>query len=148
MMSANFNLGLKRNVRAQFALPCQNDVSIEFRKSLTLAALGSTCLFSACNPGNSSQMEGDSFNSPTNPIKTGDQQEIVLLRSYVTTNHVPGYVGAPEIKPTIDSNGWQEFQATPAVAIRHPPRTEVVTNFVLGYRQGTNTVEVMTTEKR
>lgn len=97
-------------------------------KLLTLAAVGATCMFSACS------QEG--------------QNQIVLLRSYVTTNQIPGYIDDPDIKPQVDSNGWLELPTMPAVAIKHPPRTEVVTNYVLGYRQGTHTVELLTAEKR
>lgn len=115
---------------------------------MALASVGSTCLFSACQRENPDQVSAGSSAKTANPADPGDQQQIVLLRSYVTTNHVPGYIGAPDIKPRVDSNGYEEFQPTPAVAVRHPPRTEITTNYVMGYRQGTNTVEVMTTQKR
>lgn len=75
------------------------------------------------------------------------QTQIVLLRTYVSTNTIPGYIGGPEIKHTVDTNGMMQIQAVPAVAVLYPPRTEIVTNYVLGYWDGTNAVE-LTASKR
>lgn len=96
-------------------------------KLMALAAVGSTCLFSA-------------------DVKP--QTAIVLLRTYVSTNTIPGHIGGPDIKPTVDTNGMYEIQPVPAVAVFYPPRTEVVTNYVLGYWAGTNAVELLTASKR
>lgn len=89
-----------------------------------LAAVGCMCLFSA---------------DVAKP-----QTQIVLLRTYVSTNTIPGYIGGPEIKYTVDTNGMMQVQAVPVMAALYPPRTEVVTNYVLGYWDGTNAVELLT----
>ena len=90
-----------------------------------LAAVGCMCLFSA---------------DVAKP-----QTQIVLLRTYVSTNQIPGYIGGPE--PVIGTNGYY-LNATLAIAITHPPRTEIVTNYVIGYWDGTNAVELLTASKR
>jgi hypothetical protein len=123
-------------------------VRIKVRRLLALATVGSSCLLNGCQRENPNQVSADDSANSAIRADPGDPQQIVLLRSYLTTNHVPGYIGAPDITPQVDSNGYREFQTTPAVAIRHAPRTEIVTNYVMGYRQGTNTVEVITTQKR
>ena len=97
-------------------------------KISALAVVGCMCLFSAC------------VRQP--------QTQIVVLRSYISTNQIPGYIGGPKIEPQVDSNGWLQVQAVPAVAVAYPPRKEVVTNYVLGYLSGTNEVELWTAEKR
>jgi len=71
--------------------------------------------------------------------------QTVLLRTYVSTNTIPGYIGGPE--PTVGTNGWWN-NMTLAVAISHPPRTVIATNYVLGYMDGTNTTELMTLVKQ
>jgi hypothetical protein len=73
------------------------------------------------------------------------QIQIVLLRTYVSTNTIPGYIGGANMKPEVDKDGIMRPQAVNAIAITHPPRTEVVTNYVLGYWDGTNAVELLTT---
>lgn len=59
--------------------------------------------------------------------------QIVLLRTYVATNHIPEYVtgGTPDCPTCL-------------VATTHPAHDEVVTNYVLGFWSGTNAVELLT----
>ena len=74
--------------------------------------------------------------------------QIVLLRTYVTTNTIPGYIGGPPITFTTNSDGIMLPNPVNAVAITYPPRTEIITNYVLGFYNGTNAVELITAEKR
>lgn len=53
----------------------------------------------------------------------------------VKTNMVPGYFASPEAK--VGTNGWLETFSH-AIAIPHPPRTEIVTNWTLIIQTGTN----------
>jgi hypothetical protein len=63
--------------------------------------------------------------------------QIVLLKTYVTTNHISAYVtgGTPDCPTCL-------------VAITHAAHDEVVTNYVLGFYNGTNAVELIAAEKR
>lgn len=72
---------------------------------------------------------------------------IVLLRTYVVTNTIPGYIGG--VTPTLktDANGYLVVEPVPAVAIVHPPTIEIVTNYVLGFIDGTNQIEILTAQK-
>lgn len=76
------------------------------------------------------------------------KNQIVLIRTYISTNTIPGYIGGPDVQWQTNSAGIIMPQPVPAVAITHPPRTEIVTNYVLGYYDGTNAVELITAEKR
>ena len=73
--------------------------------------------------------------------------QIVLLRTYISTNTIPGYIGGAEPSPIVGTNGYLNMVTT-AQAVVHPPRTEIVTNYVLGFYNGTNAVELITAEKR
>lgn len=75
------------------------------------------------------------------------QTQIVLLRTYVTTNTIPGYIGGADPSPIVGTDGYLVMMAT-SQAIAHPPRIEIVTNYVLGFYNGTNTVELITAEKQ
>ena len=72
--------------------------------------------------------------------------QIVLLRTYVSSNQIPGWFGGADPSPTVGTNGYLNMLTT-AQAIVHAPRIEVVTNYVLGFWQGTNAVELLTAEK-
>jgi hypothetical protein len=74
--------------------------------------------------------------------------QIVLLKTYITTNTIPGYTGGYGTKIETNSAGILIFLPSYAVAITYPPRTEIITNYVLGYLDGTNAVELITAEKR
>lgn len=67
---------------------------------------------------------------------------LLLLRTYVSTNVIPGYIGGPQ--PTVGPDGNLTTFAN-AVAIHYPPSTNVVTNYVIGYRRGGTTIEVLKT---
>jgi hypothetical protein len=72
---------------------------------------------------------------------TNPKNQIVLLRVYTSTNYIPGYIGGPD--PKIGTNGF--FQnSTISIAVIHPARTNVVKNYVLGFLDGTNAVELLT----
>lgn len=72
-------------------------------------------------------------------------QRIVLIRSYVSTNLVSaGYVGSSSPPPTVDAQGWLQGGAMNADAVAHPPVWKVVTNYVLGFKEGNRMVEVFT----
>lgn len=75
---------------------------------------------------------------------------LVLIRILIATNQIPGYFSGPNSTPTqVGPDGYlPPFTAVNAILIAHPPRTEVVTNYVLGIWQGTNAVELITVEKR
>lgn len=59
---------------------------------------------------------------------------IVLLAITVTTNEQPGFFTGPPIKPG-------EVTAN-AIAIWHPAKTVVSTNYHIGFWQGTNAVRI------
>ncbi len=61
----------------------------------------------------------------------------------MSTNFVAGWIGglAPEVRTNGD--GYLSVQAVPAVAINHPPKSVVVTNYAIGFLAGTNAVELM-----
>src|SRR6186713_1746568 len=64
-------------------------------------------------------------------------QEIVLLRTYVSTNLISaGFYGSSSPYPFITTNGFLSVQgAMNADYVLHPPVYKVVTNYVLGTRE-------------
>lgn len=73
--------------------------------------------------------------------------KIVLLRTHVTTNFIPGYIGSSKPEWKVDTNGWLLPQTANAIAVYYHPRHEIVTNYVLGYSDGTTNIEIITVEK-
>jgi hypothetical protein len=63
-----------------------------------------------------------------------DRSGLVVLKTYISTNTVPGYIGGPHVEPSVGPDGYLMPQMVNAVAIHYPPKTNVVTNYVIGYR--------------
>lgn len=57
-----------------------------------------------------------------------DQPQIVLLRTYLSTNHVEQFI----------SGGGEDL-----IPVIHPAHTDVLTNYILGFHQGSNDVELI-----
>ena len=77
-------------------------------------------------------------NEPTYP-------QIVLLRTYLTTNVVAEHWIEESYRPGFKSGNWEGggLVYTPTILI--PATTNILTNYVLGYTDGTNLVEAVTT---
>lgn len=69
---------------------------------------------------------------------------LLLLRVYVTTNTVPGYVSSYVPPLTTNAQGYLEIGPAYAISVDHPPRTVIATNYVIGIKQGANTIELLT----
>lgn len=78
--------------------------------------------------------------------KVNEPKSLVLIRTYLTTNTIPGYWGSSSPTPIPDTNGMLvTFTARHADLVAYPPRQQIVTNYVLGYFDGTNRyIEVLT----
>lgn len=69
--------------------------------------------------------------------------QLTLLRWTVVTNHHEAYAGgAPAEK------GADGIYFVPSVVVLYPARDEVVTNWVIGFRSGTNLVPIQTLVSR
>jgi len=66
---------------------------------------------------------------------------VVFVECVVKTNFVPGYMSGPDSVWATNGNGYLEIQAVNAILVTHPPRYEVVTNYILYVQKGTNIVE-------
>ena len=62
------------------------------------------------------------------------QSPLIVLRSYVSTNLVPGYIGGQKQNAQVGPDGYLMQGSVNAIAINYPPKTNVVTNYVIGYR--------------
>lgn len=69
---------------------------------------------------------------------------LVILKVWVSTNHHPGYFGGPDVQVLTNAEGYIVIQPVNAILITHPPHDEVVTNYVIGVRNGTNQIELLT----
>jgi hypothetical protein len=70
-------------------------------------------------------------------------KQIVLLRTFVSTNHVPAYTSGSPPKQSSDGYSW----SSTLECVLHPPTTVILTNYVLGFKNGTNCVELITLSK-
>ncbi len=69
---------------------------------------------------------------------------LVILKVWVSTNHHAGYFIGPDIGVLTNGDGYIQAQMVPAILVAHPPHDEVVTNYVIGVRIGTNQIELLT----
>jgi len=63
-----------------------------------------------------------------------DRHELVVLETYISTNTVPGYIGGSHVEPSVGTDGYLLQQMVNAVAIQYPPKTNFITNYVIGFR--------------
>lgn len=72
---------------------------------------------------------------------------MLVLRTFVSTNVTPSYWGGARVTLYTNSAGEITNWFAPALGVHYPAVTNVLTNYVLGFRKPGATVELMTVTK-